>query len=360
MYTGIVMGGKARSTALPRRRPEVKSDTVRTFDIICALGILVAAFVLLGAKKPNLEITSDPPGATVEIDGAVVGQTPYITSVSDSFFKSPRWVTSRGWLRHPIVARISKEGYVTKEIELTYGPFPIKNLNGVNFGDSWLMKSHSFHVALQTVSSTFTGSVHTGSDLATTFVNRPDVPVEEIVRRSSPAVVQLRSPQGAGTGFFVTDTGVLATNAHVARGQTRLQASSPFGVDFDADVVYIDDDLDLALLKAGGAGFRSLPLATGGEVRQGQAVIAIGNPGEGLQNTVTRGIVSAVGQLPGYTGTWVQTDAAINPGNSGGPLLNSWGEVIGITTQKRFTGADGRAIQGIGYALSVGNLKRIT
>ncbi len=334
----------------------MKSHTVRTFDTKWALAIVTASFLLLSAKEPNLEITSDPAGATLEIDGAVVGHTPYTTSVPGSYFKSPRWVTSRGFLRHPIVARVSKDGYVTKEIELTYGPFPIKNLNGVNFGDSWLLKTHNFQVELQKVSSTFTGTVHTATDLAAPSTSRPEVPVEEIVRRSSPAVVQLRSPQGTGTGFFVTDTGVVVTNAHVAKGQTRLHVSSPFGVDFDADVVYIDDGLDLALLKAGGAAFRYLPLATVAEVRQGQTVIAIGYPGNGLQNTVTRGIVSAVGQLPGYTGTWVQTDAAINPGNSGGPLLDAWGHVIGITTQKPFTGADGRAIQGIGYALSASDL----
>src|ERR1700737_114939 len=95
-------------------------------------------------------------------------------------------------------------------------------------------------------------------------------------------------------------------------------------------------------------GLPALRLADISTVRAGQPVIAIGNPTEGLPNTVTKGIVSGVGkfsELQGLTqneglefertygaGTWIQTDAAINPGNSGGPLLNAQGEVIGVTT----------------------------
>lgn len=83
--------------------------------------------------------------------------------------------------------------------------------------------------------------------------------------------------------------------------------------------------------------------------RVGQSVIAIGNPGLGLQNTVTRGIVSAVGSYPELgPGTWIQTDASINPGNSGGPLLNTRGDVIGMNTMKVVK----EGVQGIGFALS--------
>jgi S1-C subfamily serine protease len=81
----------------------------------------------------------------------------------------------------------------------------------------------------------------------------------------------------------------------------------------------------------------------------GQSVIAIGNPGMGLQNTVTRGIVSAVGPYSELgAGTWIQTDASINPGNSGGPLLNTHGEVIGMNTVKVVK----EGVQGLGFALS--------
>ncbi|HEY5029850.1 MAG TPA: trypsin-like peptidase domain-containing protein [Candidatus Angelobacter sp.] len=168
---------------------------------------------------------------------------------------------------------------------------------------------------------------------------------------ASPAVLRLERPDASATGFFITDTGVIATNAHVARGVSSLTAITAVGQAFDVSVVYVDETLDFALLKAEVGTTPYLSLADPRLMRSGQTAIAIGNPGGGLQNTVTKGIVSAVGTAEGLgPGTWVQTDAAINPGNSGGPLLNTWGEVIGINTQKT------TRTQGIGFALSSGDL----
>ena len=90
---------------------------------------------------------------------------------------------------------------------------------------------------------------------------------------------------------------------------------------------------DAALVKVDGSGFPFLPLADSSEVHPGEPVITIGNPERGMPDTVTKGIVSAVGRDPlAGSGTWVQTDAPINPGNSGGPLLDSRGAVVGINT----------------------------
>ena len=170
-----------------------------------------------------------------------------------------------------------------------------------------------------------------------------------------------RPDGGSGTGFFVTDTGVIATNAHVARGESTVVAVSQSKAEWPATVVFIDSDLDLAVLKVDGSGFPHLTLGELSTIRTGQTVIAIGNPARGLPNTVTKGIVSAVGAMKNHSGTWVQTDAAINPGNSGGPLLNTSGEVIGITTRKEFSeqGSEGRPLQGIGFALSASDLIRV-
>ncbi|MGA7224057.1 MAG: PEGA domain-containing protein [Candidatus Acidiferrales bacterium] len=92
-------------------------------------------------------------------------------------------------------------------------------------------------------------------------------------------------------------------------------------------------------------------------------MIAIGNPSHGMPNTVTKGIVSAVGHLPeAGPGTWIQTDAAINPGNSGGPLLDAHGDVVGINTLKAVSaqGASGGVpLQGIGFALSAADLVQL-
>ena len=102
--------------------------------------------------------------------------------------------------------------------------------------------------------------------------------------------------------------------------------------------------------------FPHLSLADSASVHVGGNVVVIGSPSKGFPNSVTKGIVSAKGAMPSEPGTWIQTDAAINPGNSGGPLLNSSGEVIGITTQKQFLSNDGRPLQGIGFALSSGDV----
>lgn len=104
-----------------------------------------------------------------------------------------------------------------------------------------------------------------------------------------------------------------------------------------------------------------LSLADISRVHQGQTVIAIGNPGHGLPNSVTRGIVSAVGHdRESGPGTWIQTDASINPGNSGGPLLNAYGEVIGINTLKKRDPQDPNvALPGMSFALSSSDLLQV-
>ncbi|SRR5258707_958185 len=107
--------------------------------------------------------------------------------------------------------------------------------------------------------------------------------------------------------------------------------------------------MDMALVKVEGSGFQHLGHTEVSNVRQGQTVVAIGNPGLGMPFSVTKGIVSAAGGAGCVThGTWIQTDAAINPGNSGGPLLNAYGEVVGMNTCKIVD----KSNQSIGFALS--------
>ena len=127
----------------------------------------------------------------------------------------------------------------------------------------------------------------------------------------------------------------MATNAHVVGTNNEVIAKNLQQQQFNGKVIYRDTALDLALVKLDVEGTPSLALSPVTWLRLGQSVIAIGNPGMGLQNTVTRGIVSAVGPYSELgPGTWIQTDASINPGNSGGPLLNSHGDVIGMNTVK--------------------------
>jgi S1-C subfamily serine protease len=167
----------------------------------------------------------------------------------------------------------------------------------------------------------------------------------------------VQTAEGTGSGFLVANSGIAVTNAHVAKGQDELTVIFGNEQRFQAKVVYVDTALDVALLKlTGDAEFPRLKLADLGSIQAGSSVIAIGSPSTGFQNSVTKGVVGGIGPMRGEPGTWIQTDAAINPGNSGGPLINSTGEVIGITTQKHFVSNDGRPLQGIGFALSSNDL----
>jgi serine protease Do len=322
---------------------------------LCAALLLLAC--PLRAIGDHLQITSSPSGATVEIDGVASGTTPFEKDYPGGYFHKTK--TSMGSrLEHPMVARISLAGYTTRELKLTEGPMNWISLNGRNRGEYWLLKTDHFHVDLQPISETFTGSV-TASVSGTAAGLQPELSLEELVRQTKPAVVYLRGLDGSGSGFFVTGTGVIVTNAHLARGEETLHTTLSTGRELEARVVYIDADLDIALAKVAAPGESELPhltLADTSSIRQGENVLAIGNPGDAMLFSATKGIVSAVGKFPNAgPGTWIQTDTPINPGNSGGPLLNSRGEVIGINTQKLIK----KNVTGIGFALSASDLLEV-
>ena len=323
---------------------------------------ICAALLLFLCPSPahaeKLQFTSNPPGATVELDGVAIGTTPCEKDFPGGYFHKTR--TSFGSrLEHPLVARISLAGYATKELTLTEGPLNWISLNGRSHGEYWLLKSDQFHVELQPIAEAFTGEVVARVFDANAGL-QPELSLEELVRQTKPAVVYLKGLDKSGSGFFVTGTGVIVTNAHLARGEESLLTLLPGGQQLEAKVVYIDADLDIALAKvdspSGNNEFPHLPLTDAASVRQGESVLAIGNPGDAMLFSVTKGIVSAVGKFPNAgQGTWIQTDAPINPGNSGGPLLNSRGEVIGINTQKLIK----KNTTGIGFALSSSDLLEV-
>ena len=320
---------------------------------MCAVVLLLACPARGYAEK--LRFTSNPSGATVELDGVAIGTTPCEKDFPGGYFHKTK--TSFGArLEHPLVARISLAGYATKELTLTEGPLNWVSLNGRSQGEYWLFKTDHFHVDLQPISEAFTGEIVARVSDASGGV-QPELSLEELVRQTKPAVVYLKALDKSGTGFFVTNTGVLVTNAHVARGEESLLTLLSGGQQVEAKVVYIDAELDIALAKVESPSaqidFPHLALADAGSVRQGESVLAIGNPGDAMLFSVTKGIVSAVGKFPNAgQGTWIQTDAPINPGNSGGPLLNTRGEVIGINTLKLVK----KNANGIGFALSSSDL----
>lgn len=322
--------------------------------------LLLSTLVSTCFAKDYLTITSDPPGANVEINGMVVGKTPYKVEVPKQYFHGSRNVFGvKHLLAQQMHARVLLDGYLPKEQDLAAGPLKWIALNGTYHGDYFILRAATFNFTLEKAATTFTGNIQADVSGTGPVVMRPALPTEEIFRRANSAVLLLSGSMGHGSGFLVTDTGIAVTNAHVAKGQSDLTAVTGNGQSFNAKVQYVDPNLDIALVKVEGNNFPHLTMADLSTVQVGSSVLAIGNPSQGFQNTLTKGIVSAVGAMPKEQGTWIQTDAAINPGNSGGPLLNTSGEVIGINTQKSFISGDGRPLQGIGFALSASDLVNV-
>jgi len=173
-----------------------------------------------------------------------------------------------------------------------------------------------------------------------------------------------RQSQSLGSGFIINESGLIVTNAHVVRQHRRNvdEIKIKFIGDpqnfegHEAELLGADDETEVAVLKLKKKirGLKPIPLGNSSDVRVGEWVVAIGNP-YGHTHSVTKGIVSALGRNidPNLRSDFIQTDASINPGNSGGPLINLYGEVIGINTA-----IDARA-QGIGFAIPIDVAKGI-
>jgi S1-C subfamily serine protease len=177
--------------------------------------------------------------------------------------------------------------------------------------------------------------------------------LEDVISAAMPAVVRVETTTSIGSGFFITaDT--LLTNVHVVGTNSTVTIRRPDGKTLPGHVDTSAAELDIAVVRVSSADPKqpTLTLGSGSQARPGQEVIALGSP-LGLQNTVTRGIVSAVRQIGGLT--LVQTDAAINPGNSGGPLLDRSGSVIGITT----LGVKSSEAHGLSFAIAIDHAKAL-
>ncbi len=167
-----------------------------------------------------------------------------------------------------------------------------------------------------------------------------------------------RVERGTGSGFILSADGRMITNAHVVAGADKVKVTLKDGRVFDGRVVGVDSVTDVAVVKIEADSLPTVRLGKAQDLIPGEWAIAIGNP-LGLDNTVTVGIISALGRSSSQVGvpekrvSFIQTDAAINPGNSGGPLLNANGEVIGMNTAIR-AGA-----QGLGFAIPIETAQRI-
>ncbi|MGO8925555.1 MAG: S1C family serine protease [Limisphaerales bacterium] len=184
--------------------------------------------------------------------------------------------------------------------------------------------------------------------------------VRELVNGIGEAVVQVRTPSGLGSGFFLNEDGFLITNFHVIEGETEISVEVYHQKDGQLDrktykqvrIIALNKFADLALLKVDDKDaprFKSVPLGSADALSVGETVFAIGSP-LGLERTVTEGILSTKTREMGGL-LYLQTTAQINPGNSGGPLFNLSGEVIGVTNMKVSSG------EGLGFAIPVEYVK---
>ena len=189
----------------------------------------------------------------------------------------------------------------------------------------------------------------------------------QVYERDSSGVVSIRAisagSEDTGTGIVLNEKGLILTNDHVIAGATSISAGpGKSSVMRTATVVGEEANKDLALIRIdpAGLGLKPLKLVSSSTVQVGDSVYAIGNP-YGLNETLTRGIVSALGrEISAPDGAKIsgaiQTDAALNPGNSGGPLLNEQGDVIGVNSQIASEAADVAGSQpgstGVGFAIS--------
>ena len=223
---------------------------------------------------------------------------------------------------------------------------------------------------------------------ASDALHRLNDSIEALVQRVSPAVVQIivtgygsteqtasgqtsvviGRQRAIGSGVIVDSEGYIVTNAHVLNGAQKIEVFVPpkpaaegapiseeeaaQGKSYDARTVGITREIDLAVIKIEAHGLPSLPIPKPGPSKQGEVVFAFGSP-EGLRNTVTMGVVSAVARQPDPDSplVYVQTDTPINPGNSGGPLVNADGQLVGINT---FIFSTSGGNQGLGFAIPAG------
>lgn len=226
-----------------------------------------------------------------------------------------------------------------------------------------------------------------------------ELTTEEIVEKVLPSVVGIESkftvtPQGGsyyydfgfgfggnntpstteatatGTGVVITENGYIVTNAHVIYDSEYNSGLSKDitvvlnGEDrYEAEVICYDRDCDLAVLKIDETGLTAAEFGDSDNLKLGEAVTAIGNPlGFDLMNTVTRGIVSGMNRqitINDKAMNLIQTDAAINSGNSGGPLINKYGQVIGINSSKMSASYSQTSIEGIGFAIPSNEVSKI-
>jgi S1-C subfamily serine protease len=243
-------------------------------------------------------------------------------------------------------------------------------LSGIVFAlgvEYWVFENRHFHAPHAQPRPIAARAGLTSEEQATVSLFQASSPsvvyiTTEAVRRDTFSFNLLQIPHGTGSGFLWDEQGHVVTNFHVLEGASYARVTLADQSAWDAQLIGVEPDKDLAVLKIGASAsqLRPLPLGTSRDLAVGQKVFAIGNP-FGLDQTLTTGVISGLGrEIESVTGRpiqgVIQTDAAINPGNSGGPLLDSAGRLIGVNTAIY---SPSGAYAGVGFAVPVDTVNRI-
>ena len=207
-------------------------------------------------------------------------------------------------------------------------------------------------VGTGTTASTTTGSTASVVDIVKAVSPAVVTIVAEGITATDPTTGQTGTGAATGSGVIFDANGLILTNHHVVAGDPqKLTVNLKDGRSFDATIYGIDTFTDLAIVKVEATGLPTAPIGDSSTIQVGQEAIAIGSPLGTFTDSVTSGIISAVGRtIPVESGiltNLIQTDTAINPGNSGGPLFDPSGKVIGINTAGASEG------QGLGFAIPI-------
>ncbi len=253
---------------------------------------------------------------------------------------------------------------------------------GIGFGSAWYLKETATNNA-QPDTSLEGQNPGAETDAEDAADSQPDLSLKmakeeegaltipQITEKSADSVVEITTEtvqtgtmlqqyisSGAGSGVIITEDGYILTNHHVIEGATNISITLRNGETYPAELIGLDEQLDVALLKVEATGLTAASIGTSSDLVVGQTVVAIGNPLGQLGGTVTDGIISALDRnitLSGETHNLLQTNAAVNPGNSGGGLFDAQGNLIALVVAK----SGGENVEGIGFAIPIDDIMNI-
>lgn len=242
-----------------------------------------------------------------------------------------------------------------------------------NFNDFFAEYYTSYSATSTPNSNLQQGELHTDFRLELVSAEGKErLTLQELYTACADSVVGIRTIAGSGmnssmhwgSGFVVSEDGLIITNQHVISEAEYATVVLADGREYEAGLVGEDAQTDVALLKIAARDLKPLEIGDSSELMVGDDVVAIGNPlGEKLTGTMTNGIISAIDRSISYNGhymTMLQTNTALNEGNSGGPLLNMYGQVVGITNMKMSAVYSDVSIEGIGFSIPSATVKAVT